>query len=464
MIRPHLHHVTTLILMTFLTSSLPAVDDAPAGHRPASVQAAFEAMEAQDAANLSHRPEGHMGRRIPVLKAISFFQERIAERPGDVRSMTVVGRLYIRMAKETGQHSAYATAEKCLRDALSTAPDDNAAKTWLAVALQAQHRFREALQIASDSYAGNSQDTMALATIGDCQFHLGRVEAARSTYQTLSRLAGDSPPVLARHAQLAEVNGSSEEAITLLENARDAVRHSGQSGDAVAWYELRLAALHHKLGHADKARVHYRTSLKQDADLHVAKTGLARLLAEQGDFEQASDLLQEVIDTNSSAAAMMTLGDVLTHQGHTGKASNWYDRAEAVLVKEIQTTGTAHQRDLSRFYSDRNRNAAAALSLARQDLQVRSDVYAHDTLAWALHRNGQHTEAASVMQRAIQLGTQDPMLHYHAGMIYASRGQPGQAAAELRKALQLNPQFDLLAADIARQTLAAMELSATTKL
>jgi len=63
------------------------------------------------------------------------------------------------------------------------------------------------------------------------------------------------------------------------------------------------------------------------------------------------------------------------------------------------------------------------------------DIYTDDTLAWAWYRNGRTTEAARATHRALRLGTEDAMLHYHAGMIAAAPGRARIARRHLRHAL-----------------------------
>jgi Flp pilus assembly protein TadD len=60
------------------------------------------------------------------------------------------------------------------------------------------------------------------------------------------------------------------------------------------------------------------------------------------------------------------------------------------------------------------------------------------------------------VHRALRLGTDDPMLHYHAGVIAAALGRDRIAARHLGRALALNPRFDVRQAPRARATLAAL--------
>ena len=63
---------------------------------------------------------------------------------------------------------------------------------------------------------------------------------------------------------------------------------------------------------------------------------------------------------------------------------------------------------------------------------------------------------AQAITQALQLGTQDAHLFYHAGKIYAALGQKEKARDYLGRALALNPRFSLLHADEARRTFAEL--------
>ena len=62
--------------------------------------------------------------------------------------------------------------------------------------------------------------------------------------------------------------------------------------------------------------------------------------------------------------------------------------------------------------------------------------------------------ALAPAQQALALGTPDPRLLYHAGMIELAVGRAADGRAHLQAALQLNPAFDPLGATAAKAALA----------
>jgi tetratricopeptide (TPR) repeat protein len=105
------------------------------------------------------------------------------------------------------------------------------------------------------------------------------------------------------------------------------------------------------------------------------------------------------------------------------------------------------------YWTDHDKNLDEALALARKERERRKDVYTCDTLAWALYKKGLHAEAKAASDEALRLGTRDPRLLYHAGMIAYALGESGRGADYLRQALAINPAFDVLQADVARAKL-----------
>jgi tetratricopeptide (TPR) repeat protein len=94
-----------------------------------------------------------------------------------------------------------------------------------------------------------------------------------------------------------------------------------------------------------------------------------------------------------------------------------------------------------------------ALAIARRERETRADIYTHDALAWCLYKKGELAEAKGAINEALRLGTRDARINYHAGMIYKALGESRAAAKHLQLALRINPSFDVLQADVARQTL-----------
>ena len=117
---------------------------------------------------------------------------------------------------------------------------------------------------------------------------------------------------------------------------------------------------------------------------------------------------------------------------------------------------TLYNRELALFEADHDRNLPEALALAERELEVRQDIYTYDVLAWVRYKNGKFRDARDAMKKALQLGTRDARLFFHAGLIYHGMDDDEKARQYLQNALQLNPHFHPLQAEVARQMLATL--------
>jgi len=83
-------------------------------------------------------------------------------------------------------------------------------------------------------------------------------------------------------------------------------------------------------------------------------------------------------------------------------------------------------------------------------------VYTWDVVAWAYFKNGKTAEASDAIAKALAQGTSDPMLFFHAGMIYEKAGDTVKAKGFLQRALDINPHFHIFYASTANEALARL--------
>jgi tetratricopeptide (TPR) repeat protein len=174
--------------------------------------------------------------------------------------------------------------------------------------------------------------------------------------------------------------------------------------------------------------------------------------ATQARYADAVELYQKAIAVIPLPDYVAALGDLHVRMGRPDAAARQYELVEySGRLNDLNRT--LYNRELAYFYADHDRQLDRALELARKELEVRRDVYAYDVLAWALYKNGELGEARAAIGKALQLGTRDARLFFHAGMIHLGLGERDAGKAYLRRALSTNPHFHLLHADLAQRLL-----------
>jgi tetratricopeptide (TPR) repeat protein len=251
---------------------------------------------------------------------------------------------------------------------------------------------------------------------------------------------------------MADLHSDTAEAIRLMEAAAETARLSGALPESRAWFEYQVGYLHLKSGDPDTALDWFERADELLPGYYLAQAGMARATAAQGDLATASTHYQELIAAVPQPDYLAALGDLYTLQGDAAAADEQYATVEFIA----ELGAGAYDRQFTLYLLNHDLRLEEALAAARQDVAQRQDVYAWDTLAWALYKQGRHAEAADAMARALAPGTVDAQLHYHAGMIQAALGDTVGARHHLERALEINPAFDPLQAGLAQAALAEL--------
>ena len=199
---------------------------------------------------------------MSTAKAVAMFETRLQRNPSDFRSASILGRLYLRRAKENDDFNDYLKAEATLKSAIKANPNQHDLKTFLAESLIAQHRFAEARTLATEVLETKPKNwVLPLATLGDAELQLGNYESAESAFARLleqSRAAS----VLVRMARLRELQGDTVQAASLIREALGQQVASHGDPTREAWYHWRLAKIHLQTGRLKQAQPLLEQALK----------------------------------------------------------------------------------------------------------------------------------------------------------------------------------------------------------
>ena len=251
-------------------------------------------------------------------------------------------------------------------------------------------------------------------------------------------------------------NGRPDEAIDWMRRAADETVALDLGGEGLAWYRFQLGELYFNRGDLRRAARWYGEAEQALPGYYLAAAGLGKVEAARGDLDAAIVRYEALVGRLPQPGFVAMLGDLHALNGNMTAAQQQYDTV-AFIQQLDAAQRVLHDRAVAVFFANHNTNLDTALAYAESELAARQDIYAYDTLAWVLHRLGRFDEARTASDRALQLGTPDAQLHYHAGLIAAAQGDAERATTYLRRALELNPYFDLLQAEEARAALSALE-------
>jgi tetratricopeptide (TPR) repeat protein len=395
---------------------------------------------------------------VAIDKAIRQFEARVAETPQDYLSLTVLGQLHGRLARQTGSLDAYRRGEAAFREALRVKSSHLPAMLGLASTLASQHKFAEAIEMTLMARRTAPDSVDALAILGDASLEVGNYRQAEAAFKELASKVPGEPSVLARQAQLLELRGKHPRALHLLRQAAATELAEEGPGETAAWYQARIGVLLYRHGRLSDAAEAFTAALRLLDGYYIALDGLADVRAAQGRDEEAIMLLERAVARAPQPGSLVALGDLYAKRSRHDAADRVYRQAEAIAKQP--GNADAYRRELAMFYADHGRNLPQALSLAQEDLESRPDIHGYDTLAWTLYKNGRFDEARLAMTRAMALGTVDGELYMHAALIDDRTGRTADAREHLRKAKALAP---YLLNDEARQLEARWSMAATAR-
>jgi len=369
----------------------------------------------------------------------------------DVPRLLDVATRAMRSARETGDPTWYGHARAAVDRALAIAPDDFTAQRTEAWVLLGQHEFLTPRALAEQAVVREPRDWMSWANLTDASVEVGDYDRA---VEAADRLATLRPGVAAytRVAGLQALLGDRATAISTLEMAVETAEHA--EPETLAWTLVHLGHEHLALGDPAAASGAYERALVVFADYHLALAGLARARAAQGRIDEAITLATRAVERVPAPALYGLLADLHAAAGQTAEAERALGAVQ-VMERLAASQGLSYGREVAMVLADHDRDVPDALRIARADVARRPDVYGDDVLAWTLFKNGRDAAAKRASSRALRLGTEDAMLHYHAGMIAAALGRSRVAARHLEQALALAPAFDVRQAPMARVALDA---------
>jgi tetratricopeptide (TPR) repeat protein len=287
--------------------------------------------------------------------------------------------------------------------------------------------------------------------VADAQMESGRYPEALATIQRMVDLRPGLPSY-SRVAYAREIHGDLDGALA----AMDMAIAAGDPADpeALSWCVARSGMLLWKLGRVGDAGSRFDAAARLFPRSPHAWEGKGLVARARGEYAQAAADFEKafsIVPWPQYAVERAGMAEAL-HRPE--QARRW--RSIVRAIEKISTEAGLFNRVLALFEADHGDPSRAA-EMAAAELVVRRDVYGWDASAWTLYRAGRIAQAAAAARHALGLGTQDPMLDAHAGIVFAAAGDREDARYRLAKALSVNAAFDPERAQEARVALAGLD-------
>ncbi len=375
-------------------------------------------------------------------------QGAIQKQPAGAAGYNLLASAFMQKARETGDFSFNARAEESLKHSFRVAPDNFDGIKLQAALLLNFHRFAEALEMSKRAQAMSPRNHDVYGAMVDAYVELGEYKLAVDAAQTMMDLRPDTSSY-SRVSYLRSLHGDTKGAIEAMRQAVGSA--SAANPESIAWTRVHLGDELMNDGKLTEAEREYDQALYSFPDYHLALAAKARARYAQGDLENAVAFYKRAAERVPLPEYIAPLGDLYAKMGRPDEAKRQYEQVE--FIEKLGAHGGTYSRQLALFWADHDIRLDEALAAAEHERSIRNDIYSADVLAWCLYKKGRFEEAKTAISDAMRLGTQDPRLLYHAGMIMIATGDNQKGTEYLKKALAINPSFDILQADIAKEKL-----------
>jgi tetratricopeptide (TPR) repeat protein len=379
---------------------------------------------------------------------VAGLEERTRARPGDAELLTQLGLAYQLRWRETGDASFLPRSEAALRRALRGGADATDAVLGLGSLALVRHEFRPALAHGRRAQRLLPGSARPYGVIGDALVELGRYREAFEAFEHMVELR----PSLASYARIAyarELTGDRTGALAAMRLALDAA--AGQP-EPTAWALVEVAKLELALGRVYSAAQNARAALDVLPGYPAARAELARLEAARGRIGRAVAEARRAAEAAPTSQAVTLLADLLDRAGRRHEARK-QRAAVAVIDRLLAANGVRVDLEAAVSRADSGIRPYETVELARRARADRPSIYGDDALAWALARAGRCEEALPLADRALRLGTEEPLLLFHRGYAAGCAGDRREMRQWYRRALALSPEFSVRWAPVARAAL-----------
>ncbi len=366
--------------------------------------------------------------------AVEEAQRAVRQQRGKDDGWVLLGRAWVRKARESNDPGFYLNADACASVVLARNPDHAPSLGVRGLVLLNGHKFAEARDLAAKVVAKHPEDPMAWGTSSDALLELGQYPEAVAAAQKMLDLKPNLPSY-SRASHLEWLHGDVATAKKTVREAIDAGRAAKRDPEPGAWVLVQAAMIFWHEGDFEGAEAGFDKALERLPDFAPANVGKGRVAMARGDHRRAAELFERAWKASPLVETGWLLGDARAAAGDAKGA----EAAYALVAQEGRRTDP---RTLALFLATKNQDPAEALRLAREEYAVRKDIATEDTLAWALYRNGKFDEAKASITRARRLGTPDARLVYHEGAIRIAEGDVKRGRELVTQALKLNRAFD----------------------
>ena len=330
-----------------------------------------------------------------------------------------VAREYGRFFKTSGEIQYLKDAERALQKALDEAAVGKSGYLRaLARNFIAQHRFKEALELAQKARKMGSGVNASQSLLFDVHMELGNYKTASKYLDSIQNMSDFG--YLIRVAKWSDHKGDLDTAIRFMEKAKAKADSSKNLGLRL-WAYTNLADFYGHDGRIEDAYQHYLKALKLDPNNAYAKKGIAWIVfSYERNPNEALRIIEAVEKTNQSPDLDLFKAEIADYLNDENAKIAALEDFDATVQNNLY--GVMYNTHTIELHIENTKRVDTALEIAKEEITNRSTPETYDLLAYSYLKDGNTRKALELIEKHVQGKTFEPMAQYHMAQIYKANG------------------------------------------
>ncbi|MEB8344451.1 hypothetical protein OO010_00195 [Flavobacteriaceae bacterium KMM 6898] len=335
-------------------------------------------------------------------------------------SFGIVAGEYNRYFQNTGDITYLKRAEQVLKKAVDIAAIGKAGyQRALARNYIAQHRFREALQLAEAARQWGSGVVDTQSLLFDIHMELGSYSQAEKYLDSIKNMSQFG--YLIRAAKWNDHKGDLDTTIRFMEMAKQKAENSNNS-ELMLWSYTNIADYYGHAGKIKESYDYYLKSLQLDPKNAYAKKGIAWIVfSYEKNPEEALRILDSVTKDYSAPDYYLLKSEIAAFQNN--EIESLVNLDKYYMAVQNPSYGEMYNAYNVSLYLEKTGQYEKALMIAEKEVLNRPTPHSYDLLAYSYFKIGEKNKALQVVEEHIFGKTFEPNILYHTAEIYKANGK-----------------------------------------
>lgn len=378
-----------------------------------------------------HLSYSQLASNDPITQELKFWGERLSKNNNDEASMLKLGALHAELFKSTGVVDHILLSDSLYHKVLKTYPDGQVGIYHsLSANAISQHKFQEAINYVEKALSLKDQKATSLLLLVDASLEIGDFAKANRILREFTNK--NSFAYLIRKAKVKDHEGMLDSAIVCMEKAYQRIKGNKTLAQ---WALSNLGDMYGHAGRIEKAYNTYLQVLQDNPGDDDALKGIAWIsLSHDKNIADAKIIINTLAVRKRMPEAFLMRAEMAEMEGN--------EMEKLVQLKKFRSLvsgpayKTMYHKYLAVLEAEEFDNAAAALTIAEDEIANRPTPQSYDLLAWTYYHQNNFEKALSIARQQVENQTFEPDALYHMGMIYQANGSKDKARHYLEEALK----------------------------